>query len=449
MFGSEAVAEELVRRISEIANELLATSKVDSLSEMELAVRRALVRLGRQMLESWLAKEGSGYAAGEIECSCGGQARYLARREGILLTALGAVRYKRAYYLCPQCHRGTYPLDERLGLRPGEVSAGLESLLGIVGAGLPFARGTELFERLTMVEASTQSVSNATEAMGEEVMKVEEEWKVASHDPRAIDAQEHTGEGEKRLYGALDAVKFHSRGKRTEEDNGWRDLKVGTWFLTDGTPPSEPDGEWEVRARDITYYCDIAEAEKFGELLWATGFQRAALRAKELVFVSDGAEWIWNLVTEHFPQAVQIVDWFHAAERLGDVAAAVFEQSEEKKAWLTRTRAWLWQGDVEGVIGACEGLAERKGSSEAIKAAGYFRKHQKRMAYGELRKKGYQIGSGTVESACKQVGIQRMKVPGATWSLEGARRTAKARAAWMSGQWDEVAARRKHLRKAA
>ena len=224
---------------------------------------------------------------------------------------------------------------------------------------------------------------------------------------------------------------------------------MGTWFRAEGAPPSDPDGDWEVKARDITYYCDIAEAEKFGELVWATGFHREPLRAKELVFLGDGAEWIWNLVTEHYPDAVQIVDWYHAAEHLGEVARAVFEKKEEGTAWLRRTKAWLWEGQVDAVIAACEGLGDRKGGDEATKAGSYVRRHQKRMAYGELRRKGYQIGSGTVESGCKQLGIQRMKVSGATWSLEGARRTAKARGAWLSEQWDEVAARREHLRKAA
>jgi len=71
------------------------------------------------------------------------------------------------------------------------------------------------------------------------------------------------------------------------------------------------------------------------------------------------------------------------------------------------------------------------------------------MNYAAFRARGYQIGSGTIESACKQLGILRMKVPGATWSTEGARRTAKARAAFLSDQWDEVAARRERLPRAA
>jgi len=185
-------------------------------------------------------------------------------------------------------------------------------------------------------------------------------------------------------------------------------------------------------------------------LLWATGIQREALRAKELVFLGDAAEWIWNLVQEHFPQAVQIVDWFHAAEHLETVAKAVFEEQSARKAWLQDTRQWLWEGQLSAVIRACEVLTHQgHGADQARKATTYFTNNAIRMDYAAYRKAGYQIGSGTVESACKQLGIQRMKVPGATWDLQGARLTAKARAALLSDQWDTLANRREYLPRVA
>ncbi len=105
---------------------------------------------------------------------------------------------------------------------------------------------------------------------------------------------------------------------------------------------------------------------------------------------------------------------------------------------------------MEEVIAACTALAEeKKGGEVARKAAAYFSNNRHRMSYAAYRLKGYQIGSGTIESGCKQIGTQRMKVPGATWSLEGARRTAKARAALLSGQGDYLTTRREHLPRAA
>ena len=421
-----------------------------SLAEMEEGVRESLLEVGRVVLETWLALQESRYPEATVACSCGDKAVYQWPREATLHTLLGTVRYKRAYYLCPTCHEGRCPLDERLGLRPGEMSADLEKLVGMTGAVESFGKGSDLFERLTLVGISPQSMDKATENYGEEVMAVESEWMAESNDPRALAEQERAGKDGRRLYGTLDAVKVHCRERRSEDDEGWRDLKIGAWFQAEAQPPASPDDSWDIRAHDITYYCDLAEAERFGGLVWASGFRREALRASELVFVADGADWIWNIVKEHYPEATQIVDWFHAKERLGVVARAAFSDGERQKEWLHGAGELLWAGRVDDVIELFRGLMEQgHGVEEARKATGYFSGHRERMNYAEFRAKGYQIGSGTVESACKQIGLERMKVPGATWSLEGARRTAKARASLLSNQWDALAARRTHLARAA
>ena len=433
-----------------LTNELFHTMAPSSMSAMERWMRERMLELGRLLLRAWLADQEERYPAETVPCACGARAVYERRREGVLHTTLGTVRYQRAYYLCPACHQGQYPLDQRLGLRPGEMSAELESLVGMTGALVPFEKGSQFFERLTLVGISPQSMDKATEAMGTEVMAVEAEQIAASQDEGQLAAEARAAPEGERLYGTLDAVKVHCREKRDAEDEGWRDLKAGAWFHTEAPPPATPEDSWEIQARDISYYCDFGEASAFGALLWARGYARGALRAREVVFIGDGAEWIWNLVAEHYPQATQIVDWFHARERLGGVAKAAIRDGAEQARWLERVRGLLWEGRVEEVLAALGALpgAEEVGN-EVHKAIHYFSAHRARMHYAAFRAQGYQIGSGTIESACKQLGILRMKVPGATWSTEGARRTAKARAAFLSDQWDEVAARREYLRHAA
>ncbi len=304
------LGQEFGQHVQKVTQELLLGGTPGSLSEMERRVRAALLRIGQFLLGAWLALQEGPYPALSLRCRCGGTAEYQFKREGVLFTLLGLIHYKRAYYLCPACHEGTYPLDERLGLRPGELSAELESLVGMTGAQVSFDKGSDLFQRLTLVGISPQSMDKATQALGDEVMAVEKEWTAQSQDPAALDAQEREGPGPQRLYGALDATKVHTHEKRSEDDNGWRELKVGAWFETEAQPPQQPEDPWDVEAREISYFCDIVEAEKLGPLLWATGFQRRALKAQEIIFLGDGAEWIWNLVSKHFPQAIQIVDCF-------------------------------------------------------------------------------------------------------------------------------------------
>ena len=103
----------------------------------------------------------------------------------------------------------------------------------------------------------------------------------------------------------------------------------------------------------------------------------------------------------------------------------------------------LWQGDIQEVIHACECLVYR--CPEAEKAATYFSHNEQRMQYKKFRSAGYLVGSGTVESACKQIPLLNASKPGAQWNVAGAVQTAKARAAWLSGDWKTLCAQRASL----
>jgi hypothetical protein len=442
MADTAELGRQLAQQVLQLTARLLQT-RPESLSDMEQQMRTELVKLGQVLLTAWLGVLEESYPAEAIPCPCGGQADYQGQREGTLLTLVGQVRYRRAYYLCPQCHQGCCPMDQRLGLRPGQMSAEVESLAGMTGVQVPFGQGSALFEALTLVSLSDHSLAKATQDMGAEVQAQEREWIQQSQDEGWLQEQERLAGGPARLYGALDAVKVHVRG---DGEHPWRDLKVGAWFTSEARAPQSPDEAWEMHASNITYYSDICEAQQLGPLVWATGCQRRAQLAGELVFLGDGAEWIWKLVQEHYPEAVQIVDWFHAAEHITPLAQAVFGAGDQRETWMQQMRAALWNGELETLIAQCERYSEdSRGGEAAREAATYFQNNRQRMRYPEYRARGYHIGSGTIESGCKQIATQRLKVSGAIWNLDNAIKTAKARGALLSGQWQAIAARRRHL----
>jgi hypothetical protein len=186
---------------------------------------------------------------------------------------------------------------------------------------------------------------------------------------------------------------------------------------------------------------DTLPADTFADLVWATGFEQQADQAGELIFVADGAEWVWNIVQQHYPQAVQIVDWFHACQYLSPVAAAAFKDPQQRHTWLESVKTLLWEGELDAVIAACAqqvNLALSREDDPAQQAVSYYTHNRQRMDYPAFRAQGYQIGSGVMESGCKQIGLERLKIAGARWSEDGARKVAKARAAFLSGRWDEL-----------
>lgn len=424
-------------------------AEATSLTEMEQVARRSLQEVGRRALERWLEAEGAKAANRTVACECGAEAGYVRQRVAMLRTVLGEVSYRRADYVCPCCRKGQYPLDRRLGLRPNGMSGEVERLAGMMGVERPFEQGSRLLEEFLLLSLSDHSLAKAAQAYGEEQGKREEEWAHEAYDPDRVREHQRTVKPPRRLYGSMDGGRVHIRGETGVEDAVWRELKVGAWFTTYAQPPTQPGGQWSIRAKNIHYYTDICAAEDFGRLVWATGFQHHAQLAVELIILGDGAHWIWDLVAEQYPHAIQIVDWFHACQYLALVAQAVFFATEERVNWVEDRQTALWNGDLDAVIAACRALIDpNREDDPAHKAVTYFTNNRHRMDYPTYRANGYHIGSGTIESGIKQIGAQRMKAPGATWNLPAARKVAKARAAYLSHDWDVLAIRRTHLARA-
>ncbi len=437
--------------IEELLREWIANQRQDpqSLSEMEQNIREWLNRVGKLLLSLWLLYLTPSYDEASVACPhCSGRSRYQRRREGVLRTMLGQIRYKRAYYLCEDCGQGHYPLDEKYGLRPNAMSAEMERLAALVGVQMPFAQASVLFSELTLTNLSDQSIDKATQRYGQAVEMIEADLYQCALD---YDEASEPPIAPLRLYGSVDGGRVQTRAPKGQPQP-WRELKIGAWFQARGEPPKKPDGEWSIQAHDITYYSDILPAEEFGQILWATGVERGAEQAQELIILGDGARWIWDLVDLHFPNAIQIVDWFHACEYLAPVAKFAFKSKTHQEDWIHKVRDKLWHGKLDAVIAACQEHVQPHLKTEddpAQQALTYYTNNQHRMDYSTYRKNGYQIGSGTIESAVKQIASQRMKVSGARWNLQSARMVSKARAAFLSGHWDRIAAQRRGIQKCA
>ena len=426
-----------ITEITELVVDLVKSqlNEAVTLTAIEQTTRNVLQEIGRQTVEMSLKTMNHPYPDPSIECECGAEAAYIRQRNARLHTIFGKLNVTRAYYLCSACHHGSCPLDTELGLRPNRLSAELSRLVAMTGVQLPFGTGRDLFEALTLVSVSDQAMAKATQRVGELVAMEEELSQEKAKDVAFLLEREQEGRHPVRLYGAIDAAKVHIRD---DAEHRWRDLKSGAWFEAAGQPPTSPDGEWSIQAKNINYYTDICPASEFGNLFWSSGVAHDAQLARELVMLGDGADWIWNLVAEHFPKSVQILDWFHASEHLMPVAQAAFTTQVEQSDWVSRMKQLMWEGRIEELIATCDELAVVCSHDVIRTTANYFEKHQERMQYAYFQKQGYQIGSGTIESAAKQIGMMRMKVPGAIWNVANARKVAKARAAYLSDQWHSL-----------
>lgn len=428
-----------------------------SIAQIETGMRETLRQVGLKALGLFLTGMQT-TAVSEMACACGGTLHYQRMREARVISVFGKTSYKRAYYAGCACQKGKAPLDEQFGIEPGGVTAGLAQLLALAGIEFSYDESPKWLREYLLFDVSENTVRSETERMGALQDQQEEELIQGSQDLVLLqERQRQPGPTVSRLYGSMDAAKVRieprpKKGEEKGEHEDWRDMKVLCWFEVENVPPSQRSTRQRkkvareqpaLRAKNLRYFCDITEADEFGKLLWATGSELKADLSPEVVFLGDGAPWIWNLVAKYFHHAVQIVDWFHAEEHLEGVANAIFSEDLPRMRWLEGIKQALWDGQVEEVISACKAFAS---SHElARKAVHYFYTNADRMRYDRFRAAGYMIGSGTVESGCKQIVSHRLKLPGAQWTVEGAVTTAKARAAWLSGQWQSLCDQRAAL----
>lgn len=431
------------------------------IEQIETGMRDVLRQIGNQALSKLLSTQESTPDA-EIPCSCGGQLHYQRTREAKIISVFGKTTYTRAYYAGCTCKTGKAPLDDELGLKPGSVTAGLALLLALAGIGNSYDESPKWLQPFLLFEVSENTVRSETEQMGRLQKQQEKVWIEQSQKESYLqERQRQPGRIPTQLYGSMDAakVRIEPRPKKGEEKGDhedWRDMKVLCWFEVELVSSAQQTKRHKkkiareqpaLRAKNKQYSCDIIEADQFGKLVWATGCEINADFCPDLIFLGDGAAWIWNLVHKYYPQARQIVDWYHAEENLEKVAASAFTDLSQRALWLEEMTQSLWDGQVEDVILACDNLAIA--SPVAEKAVTYFTNNCERMRYDQYRAAGYMIGSGTIESACKQIVTQRLKLPGAQWNVDGAVETAKARAVWLSDQWLSLCALRSGLPLAA
>lgn len=419
-FSTKAM-EEISTVLAEEIGKLIEAEEIKDIRDLENGIREMLKGVGLQTYGKVLEKEDQKLGKG-VGCECGEKAKRISKRRAKVMTVFGWVNYRRSYYGCSRCGEKQNRLDKNWGINPGEVSPVMGKLLAIAGVDIAFERATKNIKEFLLVEVSDNTIRKQTQLMGQKQAHLEAQWIQDSQDVVWLQNRERTIENvPERLYGSMD-------GAQVPIGEEWRELKTLSWYRV-----ADVYGQEQHKAQEISYHSEIAPAQEFGRLLWATGVRRLADKAKELIFVCDGAAWIWKLISHYFPDAIQIVDWYHACEYLTPIAVAVFSPDAERKKWLQKVKDWLWHGEIQKVIRACQRYSHHSLASEAAqRAITYYTNNHHRMDYTEYRKKGYWIGSGTVESACKQIATARLKIAGARWTLSGAISTAKARAAWLS-----------------
>ena len=425
---------------------LLGRQAVENLDleALEVAVRQQVLRLAGRAVEQRLNADSSDEMGPRVPCRCGGEAHFAGRRSKQFYTVLGPLRLERAYYHCPTCGHGFYPRDRQLRIENTSLSPALTRMTGTVGALVSFQEGSELLQELAGVAVEAKQVERTAEALGQEIAEDER------HHCEPLDTLPlpHT------LYLGIDGTGIPLRAEelagvpgKKEGGAKTREVKLCTiWSaesLDDEGVPIRAEGSVSYSAAmESASVPDIAkEHSVFAQRVWRESQRRRFTQAVRTATLGDGAPWIWNLVEELFPGAIQIVDRFHAKQHLSDLSKALYGPTSPRAAqWAKRRHEELDCGQFHALLTAIRRQVSR--SEEARRCLHYFQSNRERMRYPEFHAQGLCTSTGVVEAGCKVAIGTRLKRAGMHWTVRGANAIIALRCSKLSGRFQDFWERR-------
>ncbi len=413
---------------------------------IETAARRQVLRVAARAIQQRLNADTSDHVGPTVSCACGQPAHYAGRRAKTFTSVLGPLTLERAYYHCGSCQAGFCPRDRALGLENTSLSPAVTRMVGLVGATVSFDEGHELLHELGGVDVSTKDVERGAEALGREI--ADDERRVVQSPP----TDEPTAP---TLYLGMDGTGVPMRacevegraGKQPDGTSKTREVKLVTIWSAEGrdkegTPERDPGSVSYSAAIESAAQRDTDEvpsdfAARVQREATRRGFDAAARRA----VLGDGAKWIWNLADQYFPDAVQIVDRFHAKQHLSDVGKAIYgATSDLAREWAGDRHEQLDAGQIDALLVALRTHAPA--NEEARNCLKYVENNRQRMRYPEFRAAGLCTSTGVVEAGCKVAIGTRCKRTGMHWTVAGVDAIVALRCCKLSGRFEDFWERR-------
>ena len=395
-----------------------------TMSEMELlvwehygmenpAALRALVELlSRMPLEA---------TTGKLCPKCGKRIPVKAKdRERSLRSMAGPLTLKRNYHYCESCQLGFYPVDVTLGLpEQGELTSEMEkraldfAINDVYG---DCADRWRVHYRAALSETLFRNVVSrvGTECQAADQERLQAELKPGPEKPPEV------------LVAEVDGSFLPIRGAEP-----WKEAKVGVIYRHDLEKKTPIPGS----ARYVAVVNGLGEfAPVFEDALRV----EKADQVYTVLWLADGAPHNWRLAEQLLPNAIQILDWYHAVKHAMDCGKVLLgDESPWLPLWQQRAEQLLAAGEPDALINelmTCVGLLPSRGRAEALTALDdlirYYRTNAHRMRYAAFQEAGWPIGSGAAESAHRHVLQVRMKRAGQRWAMRNARRMAGLRAAY-------------------
>jgi hypothetical protein len=370
-------------------------------------------------------------------------------------TMVGPIELERPYFYCHRCRHGSYPFDEVLGLSAGRLQLDVQQATADLVTELPYDTASTTFGNLSGIAVSRERMHTlATQAAeGLTVLDVapsreEIERRIAkvaqgrfrrpvlvlgidgAYVPLRPDSARGRRPGQAR-----------QRARRAQWKGQWREAKGVRFYLLDGD-----------RIVHLLSWHQVQTEGDVGEALRQV--KEAGLIPAEkvrLCVVSDGAEWIWKHVQALFPHACQVLDYYHCSAYLHRMAKAQYGTSLQAQQWVEATLTRLYMGKVRRVLAGLNRMQPTSDEAAKAIANGWdpLHEHRGRTHYRKLRRGGYPLGSGGIESSNKFICHVRLKRSGAWWYEGNSNQMLALRCAKYNGTLGQVFVRYQQRQRSA
>src|SRR5215470_850625 len=358
----------------------------------------------------------------------------------------GTITIGRSRGYCNRCRKWRFPADTVLGL---EQSAGysprVQEMAALLASKMPVSEASGVLEHLTGVKLPRATLDREARRQGQRAQKLRRQQdEQACHNPPKAVQSELVLEPYQMII-QLDAWNIRERDqwgqtrelrRRAQEPERWHWVYTGTCFRLDHRSKTA-GGRPVISERGFVATREGIEALR--QQLYAEALRRGLGQAAGALVIGDGAVWIWRLADDRFKEARQRLDYYHAVQHLAAVGRALFGEDQTKlKQWLKPLVRQLKHESAVKVVEQLEDILAQLPKGESAQAVekelNYFHEHQQRMDYRAGHRRGEPIGSGAVESTCRQAQC-RFKRPGQYWTSQGDEALLCLETFWRNARW--------------
>lgn len=395
-----------------------------------------LLKIGNILMRLYITKKGTGNIGPNATLEKGDKLTHYGQKVTKMVSIFGEIDIPREYYY-KKGIGGIFPLDEELNLSENCYSYFLQRFCAGRFVKESFEETRKFISEtfgVDLPQSSIQKIARNSSKNFEQYYKEKPLINIEKDDLTIVSAD---GKG---IPMKRDKEENYSAPKRLgkgEKITRKQMSLVGTVF---NVKPNFEEKNRKFESKNKKTWAFLSDKIKTMELLQHDVLGRLKDNVSNtVIFLADGGRDLWNLKNEYFPNAIEILDWFHMTEYLWKAVYVFFpEGSKDAETWVSEMERKMLNNKVADVI---TGLNVRKTKLnlkgkrlKTIKSVvKYFQNNKSRMQYNDYRSKGYPIGSGCIEGACRYLVKDRMEMTGMRWKVKGAQAVLSLRSAYING----------------